>query len=135
MTHTELWDMLYATQYKLYTNLRVPSRPIIFKMFTKSETMLLVLLLPISLKWYTLYNLCTLCDQSVSKCPNYTKLYKPVGPQPSRNLHHQKQWFEIMSQNFNDGRRNISMIALQFFREQYHCHSVFFLYERHQRYL
>ena len=68
----------------------------------------------------------SLWDQSVSKCPNYTKLYKPVGPQPSRNLHHQKQWFEIMSQNFNDGRRNISMIALQFFREQYHCHSVFF---------
>ena len=46
----------YATQYKLYT-LRVPSRPIIFKMFPKSETMRLIPVLPISFKLHTLNNL------------------------------------------------------------------------------
>ena len=59
----------YATQYKLYKNVHTKmytmykpegpfrTNPIIFKMFAKSETMLLVTLLQISFKLYTLYNL------------------------------------------------------------------------------
>ena len=81
MIHTDR-TVGYATQYKLYT-LRVPSRPIIFKMFPKSETMLLVPVLTISFKLYTFYNLW------VPLGPIRFKMYKlyktvhtvqPVGP-------------------------------------------------------
>ena len=78
MTHTDR-TVGYATQYKLYT-LRVPSRPIIFKMFPKSETMLLVPVLTISFKLYTFYNLWVPLGPIRFKMYKLYTLYKPEGP-------------------------------------------------------
>ena len=78
MIHTDR-TVGYATQYKLYT-LRVPSRPIIFKMFPKSETMLLVPVLPISFKLYTLYNLWVPLGPISFKLYKTVQTVQPVGP-------------------------------------------------------
>ena len=104
MIHTDR-TVGHATQYKLYT-LRVPSRPIIFKIFTKSKTMLLVPLLPIRFKLYTLYNLWVPLRPIIFKM---SKLYKTVNTVQAVKpvvgvCCGGKQWFEMMSPNLTHGQ-------------------------------
>ena len=56
------------------------TNPIIFKMFAKSETMLLVTLLQISFKLYTLYNLLVPLGPISFKMYTLYNLLVPLGP-------------------------------------------------------